>query len=424
MKRLFVLGLDGFPYSLLKKMIEKGDMLSLKEFYNSGCMKPISSAVPVVSSVAWTSFATGTDASEHGITGFIDRELNPFHLKILTSKDRKVPAIWEVLGQKRRVIVINVPITYPVEKVNGIMVSCFLCPDIKKGVYPFGLADELIEEGYIIDANADLVNESREKFLYQLLEVMDKRFEMAFRLLEREEWEYFQLHIMETDRLFHFFWNDLDDRESPYHSLIQRFFLTLNQWIERLKEKLEKEDGLIVMSDHGFCGIKYEVQLNTWLEQKGYLKFQKGARKDLPNYDKSSLCYSILPGRIFVNLQGREERGSVCTEDYEKIRQKLKKELSELKDPDNGQRIIKEIWFQEELYQRNEHEQMADIILQPENGYDLKGSSCFDKIFTRSNLTGMHTLEDAVLIGHNIELEKVESIDQIYWQILKWYEEE
>lgn len=419
-KKLFVLGLDGVPYSLLTKLCKRKNLPNISNIIMKSEIKEIKSVYPVISSVAWTSFATGVNPAEHGIFGFIDRNKSPFHITIPTSRERRADTIWKTLSaQNKKTVVINVPITYPVEPVNGKMVSCFLCPDIEKGAYPKELVPILKKNNYIIDADAWLARTDRRSFLDQIFEALDARFKVAFEFMD-DNWDYFQLHIMETDRLMHFFWYDIENQESIFYKEIQCFFIRLDMWIGKLFEKLHENDSVVILSDHGFCGIKHEVQMNTWLKEKGYLVMNENLY-NLDDYNEKTMCYSLLPGRFYVNLKGREEKGSVAMADYDKIREQIKKDLLDLKDPENGKYVIHEVFFKEEIYQGDYLGDAADVIAYPNNGYDLKGMLHNEEIFTNSALTGMHTYEDAVIIGVNFPVEKITTIEDVRQEILKVY---
>ncbi len=411
--KTFVLGIDGLPYSFLKDIFEKGRMPHLAKMFKTYGAKQINSVYPTVSSVAWVTYMTGKNPAEHNIFGFADRTPAPFQLKIPTTQDRKATTVWQELSrQGKKVIVINVPLTYPPEEVNGILISCFLCPDINKVSYPAKLSSYLKSKDYIIDVDTRLARESKEKFMKLLHKAMEKRFEIAFELMAQDEWDFFQLHIMETDRLFHFFWHDLD-AHGQYYTEIISFFEKLDNYIRELEERLSDGDRLLILSDHGFCGLKAEVQLNTWLEKQGLLRFSNNGDKRAFSYEKDSICYSLLPGRIFINLEGREEYGSVKKSDYAAIRKDIKQRLLGFIHPETKENIIDKIFFREEIYSGPYLENAADIIVHPENGYDLKGRTDNGEIFVSTALNGMHTYDDAFLCAKNCDIKAVESIKDI-----------
>lgn len=418
--KIFILGVDGMPYSLMQSDYIKSLMPNLSDICIRYNLHKMNSVYPVISSVAWTSFATGSNPGEHSIFGFADRQYNPFKIMIPTSKNRKKPPIWSQLPQTKKKIVINVPLTYPPEALNGYMVSCFLCTDIQKSTYPKDYHKHLMDMGYIIDADAWLVRENKTEFLQQLISAMDKRFQITFELLN-EDWDYFHLHIMETDRLMHFFFAYLAEKKAdPISKLIESFLKKLDQWIYRLVKTIQNESAVIILSDHGFCQIKSEVQINLWLEQQGLLSF-KGSRK-LEDYSEKSICYALVPGRIYLNLEGREERGSIKLNEYDSVRNMLRTKLLEFRDPASGEPVIDKVLLREEIYRGNYVKNAPDIIAHPKNGYDLKASLDCKQIFTQSSLTGMHTYGDAMIVGIGIDVSTINSIDQAYqiiWEYMK-----
>lgn len=417
-KRIFVLGIDGMPYSLMRSDYLKSLMPGFSDICVKYNLQKMDSVFPVISSVAWTSFATGSNPGEHGIFGFADRQYDPFKIMIPTSANRKKSPIWTQLPQDKKKIVINVPLTYPPEPINGYMVSCFLCTDIRKSTYPNDFHKRLMDMDYIIDVDAWLARENQTEFLYQLIIALEKRFQLTFELLN-EDWVYFHLHIMETDRLMHFFFKYLMEKKSEAISeLIESFLKKLDQWIVRLIETIQNESAVIILSDHGFCEIKSEVQINLWLEQQGLLFF--GDNRKLENYQGNTVCYSLVPGRIYLNLEGREEHGSVKISDYFNVRDSVKEKLLTIRHPDSGEAVIEKVMFREEIYHGDYVERAPDIIAHPNNGYDLKASLDGEQIFTRSPLTGMHTYEDAMIIGIGVDISTVKSIDQVYQVIWEY----
>lgn len=414
-QRTFVLGLDGMPYTLLLSMFSRMQMKNLKNISEDGSIKRMKSAIPTISSVAWTSYATGKNPAEHNIFGFVDRTANPFAITIPTSMNRRAETIWSKLSKKgQRIVAMNVPMTYPPEPVNGIVVSCFLCTDIRKSTYPKDFYKYLQEKQYVIDVDAWLVRESKQGFLEELIKTLHKRFEVAFELMDRDNWDFFQLHIMETDRLMHFFWNDISgENGDEYSILVNSFFELLDSLIGELYRKLDKNDRLIILSDHGFCAIKNEVQLNNWLESEGLLKFESSDKKQLISYKKESIAYSLLPGRIYINLEGREEKGSVPIQCYKEVVEDIKERLIRLRNPFNGEQVIDKVFLKDEIYSGEYICNAPDIIAYPLKGYDLKGALDNKDIFTNSILNGMHTYDDAILIGVNCNISEISLIEQV-----------
>ena len=67
----------------------------------------------------------------------------------------------------------------------------------------------------------------------------------------------------------------------------------------------------------------------------------------------------------------------------------------------DGNKILKNVYFKEELYQGAYLDQAPDLVLLSHHGYDLKGKAYNDRVFARTNLEGMHTQDDAFFFNSN-----------------------
>jgi predicted AlkP superfamily phosphohydrolase/phosphomutase len=307
----------------------------------------------------------------------------------------------------KRVVVINVPLTYPPREVNGILISGFLCTDIEKVSYPKEAGRVLKEMGYRIDVDAWQARESLDRFLEDLHLTLDKRVEAAFYFLEREKWDFFQLHIMETDRINHFLWGLWEEGGPVYGPEFISYYQKIDEIVGKMSAMLDGDTRLIILSDHGFCGMKKEVYLNHWLQREGWLKFRGDAPKSVKDIHQESKAYSLIPGRIYVNVAGRESSGSVHSPDeYERVRDELNGALLGMKDPDTGERIIETVFRREELYHGPHCNDGPDLVAIPHNGYDLKGNLDKGELTFKGPLVGMHTYDDAFLYMKDIEVSR------------------
>ena len=141
-------------------------------------------------------------------------------------------------------------------------------------------------------------------------------------------------------------------------------------------------------------------------------------------YCPDSVCYALTPGRIYINLEGREEKGSVAARDYSVVREQIKKQLLSISDTTNGKTIADKVFYREEIYQGDYLDDAPDLIVYPKNGYDLKSVLDGGNIFTKSLLSGMHTYEDALIVGAGIDVSKVKAIDQVSGIIQEYFNDE
>ena len=156
--RMIVVGLDGFDPDLYRKFKAEGLMPNFTKLEEEGCFRPLETAFPSISPVAWSSYATGVDASRHNIYDFLTRDpcnylpalsstdvstmpktLNlgfkkvTIGSKVVTRLLQKSQPFWKLLG-KNFVwsSIIRVPITFPAQEFkNGVLLSGMCVPDLQ-----------------------------------------------------------------------------------------------------------------------------------------------------------------------------------------------------------------------------------------------------------------------------------------------------
>lgn len=432
-KRIFALALDGTPFSLLNELFDIGIMPNFKKLVNNQNFRAMNSVYPPISSVAWTSFMTGRNPAGHNIYGFIEREPETMEVFVPTSLDIKSKTIWEYLSElDKRVFTINVPVTYPPQKINGTMICGFLGTDILKGTYPPNIGKQLLESGYQIDVDTIKARTDLHGFIRELNFVLDKRIETILKFYDQEQWDFFMAHIMATDRLHHFVWEFMENRDPYWTEEFYNIYRKIDSFIGILLNKIPNNSEIIILSDHGFTTLKKEVYINKWLFDNNYLKFvSQQPPENLTDIHPESKAYSLIPGRIYINLKGREKTGSVSPGlEYERIREELRAKLKQLKDPETGENIITDVLTKEELYRSNSgitfnvdstynfnkedsYYYAPDLVIINNRGYDLKGNLWMNKLMDKGPIVGTHTYDDAFLFIRNRKIieEEISIID-------------
>ncbi len=401
--RVVFIGLDGTPYTFLSRLIQEGRAPNAARLVEQGSLLRMDSVWPWVSSVAWSTMMTGVNPAKHNIYGFIDRDPATNKQFIPTSRNMKATTLWEVLSDAgKRVVVVNVPVTYPPRQVNGILVSGFLSPTLDKAVYPPSFTPTLKSLGYIVDVDPWKARESKERALEEVNTALDARIRTLYHLYDQEEWDYLHVHVMETDRLHHFLWQQMEEGDPAYAPAFYDFYRRIDDMLGELATRLDDSTTLMWMADHGFCTIKKEVYVNRWLMDQGWLKLRHvppDRKKGLDEIDPSSVAYSLDPGRVVIRVQGREKDGCVAPgAEYEMLRDEIASAALALRDPEDGAPIFQAAFKREDLYHGPYLEQAADLILAPHDGYDPKGPLYKETLTHKGEeLVGMHTYDDAML---------------------------
>jgi len=394
--RVAFFGIDGVPYSLVSDNPETFPNLSAVA--RDGTAGAIDSIVPPESSACWPSLTTGVNPGETGVYGFQDRENGSYDTYVPMGRDVQATRLWDrVTDAGRETTVMNVPVTFPPQRNVQRMVSGFLSPSVEKAAYPDELRETLEAGGYRIDMNSKLGHqEDKTEFIEDAFETLDARYEAFSHYIEQDDWDLFFGVFMTTDRVNHFLFKDFED-DTDDKELFMEFYKRVDDYLGRLREMLPEDVTMVVASDHGFTSLDYEVHYNAWLQQNGWLSFEDDDHDSLADIAEDSRAYAFIPGRFYINLEGREPRGSVAESEYESVRNELKADLEAMEGPDGG-KVADRVVTKEEAF-RGAHDDIApDLVVVPNHGYDLKaGFKHTEDVFTTGPRNGMHSFDNACL---------------------------
>jgi predicted AlkP superfamily phosphohydrolase/phosphomutase len=365
-KRVLVLGLDCAAPQLVFGPW-RDELPTIRGLAERGTWGVLRSCDPPITVPAWSSMTSSRSPGALGFYGFRNRRDHSYDaLAFADSRAVRVPRVWDLLSARGRpVVVLGVPQTYPVSRVNGVMVSCFLTPDTETSqyTYPAELKEEI--EGlvgrYLVDV-PDFRTEDKERLLADLEEMTEKRFRVAEHLLGTRSWDLFFMVEMGTDRIHHGFWrfgdpeHRLYEQGNRYEDAMLDYYRALDEKLARLLRFADEDTAVLVVSDHGAKRMDGGICVNEWLRREGYLVLREEPEvavrltPDLIDWPRTTAWgeggyYS----RVFLNVEGREPEGKVAPEDYERVRDELKEKLEELGD-DKGRPIGTVAHRPEDLY--------------------------------------------------------------------------
>lgn len=158
-------------------------------------------------------------------------------------------------------------------------------------------------------------------------------------------------YFSSVDQNSHMLWNYMDpehpghiDDEKLLHG-IRDVYREIDDALGRVLDAIDRDTTLVVMSDHGFCPFYWQVNLNTWLLEKGYIALRnpemRSSRPWFADVDWSrTKAYAAGLNGLYVNLRGREKQGIVDPADYDALLDRLEHDLLELRDPRNGRQAV------------------------------------------------------------------------------------
>jgi len=289
-RRVMIIGLDGVTLDLIRPWAEQGILPTFKKLMQDGAWGPLRSVLPPVTAAAWSSFITGVNQGKHGIFDFTSRQDEGYEFGLVNSTLRQAPSLWQLASQAgKRVIVYNVPVTYPPERVNGLMVSGLMTPpSAKDATYPPELQQELTEAipGLTIAGHTIFQPARQAELVREVLAIHDQNFRAARYLLHRQPWDLFVAEFQHSDTISHLMWKHMEDKgeglpESVREvaaNAIRDCYRDLDAKVGELIQEAGDGTHVMVMSDHGHGRLKYVFSMNTWLLQKGYILLKRNSR--------------------------------------------------------------------------------------------------------------------------------------------------
>ena len=390
--RVAVIGLDGTPASYLRARIDAGELPALAALARQGSLVDAWAPLPPISSVSWASASTGVNPGRHGVFGFVERKPESWELTFTNVHTIAEPQVWELAGRAgMRSVVVNIPGTYPAQPQDGILVSGFVSPVLEKSVQPPELIGFLEARGYLIDVDLALGHRDLDAFWDQLVAHHTARTRVLVDLLEREQCDLYYVAFTGTDRLHHFLWEQMERGEAPWAARFHEYYDRVDASVGELVRRLPDDCRLILLSDHGFCRVDQEVFVNRWLERDGWLQLQEPATSIASVVPAGTRAYCMDPGRLYLNLEGREPGGTVPADDYARVR-------DELRAWAEGLPFVKRVATREEAFQGPFADRAPDLVLVSHDGWDLKGAVRTRELQGKGKLTGMHTQDNAFVL--------------------------
>jgi predicted AlkP superfamily phosphohydrolase/phosphomutase len=430
--RVLVIGLDGVPWPLVRDWAAAGHMPNLARLIARGASGPLASTMPPTSGPAWSSFATGMNPGKTGIYDFLYRRPGSYVFPPINASMRDGASLWRIASDAGRgVVVVNVPISYPVEPVNGVLISGWMTPYFATDfTWPSEVGEEIrrVVGDYRIYPAETFSEGRREGFFAACDQLLDMLTETNLHLMRTREWNLFVTVYFDTDRVLHQLWHYLDsghpwrggdrrDRSGP----VRRYFERLDRDLGRLCQQAGEETHVMIMSDHGMGRASRFVVLNNLLLATGFLKlkddpttrlkafaFRRGLtlrnvhrladRLGLAKHAEYKNVYSLDPilkklflsfdnvdwgrtraysfgrhyGAVFLNVRGREPLGCVDRGvAYERTRDEIIEAMSSYVDPDLGRPLIGRCLKGEEVYDGARSGEAPDLVLLPTDESDI-----------------------------------------------------
>ncbi|HSR35014.1 MAG TPA: alkaline phosphatase family protein, partial [Anaerolineae bacterium] len=430
-KKIMIIGLDGVPLDIIQAWAASGHLPNLQRLLENGGVGHLRSTIPPTSGPSWSSFVTGMNPGKTGIYDFLYRKEGTYHFPPVNAAQRGGTTMWRYLSDAgHQVGVLNLPMSYPVEQINGFMVSGWMTPYTATDfIYPPELAVELEREigDYRIYPTETFTEARKDSFMKATYDLLDMRTRTALHLARTKPWDVFMAVFFDTDRVLHQLWHYLEP-EHPWRTdgedkewLIRDYFHKVDESIGRLIAQTDEETLVIILSDHGMGRANNFIVLNNWLLDTGLLRlkrdpwtrwkefmFRRGftlrnvhqiadrlhlARQaeyvagyfvdhllkiaflsflDVDWSQSKAYSFGRHLGSIYVNVKGREPHGIVEPgAEYEAVLDEIERLAHDFRDPRTGKKLIGQVLRREEIYSGPHLERAPDLILRPQEPSDI-----------------------------------------------------
>ncbi|NIP36529.1 MAG: hypothetical protein GWN18_16345, partial [Thermoplasmata archaeon] len=394
------------------------------------------STVPFVTPPGWTASYTGVNPGKNNVFDFKDhsRYLGGelvYEMASPTSRSIKADPFWRILNRAGLSVgLVNAPMAYPVEEMDGYMIAGFPSPTEGEGlIYPPELEDELreVEPDYMFYGNPEYLDKDRpDRYLEGIHGIATGRARAALHLMGSRPTDVMMMLFTEVDRVQHYFWNTWDPshpthnaEKAEYRSALPDHYKVIDEGVRQLMERAGSDVPVIMYSDHGAAPVTRHFYPNTYLIQEGIIvmKGDKGAAKkgekrevkakrldrrrleaaikrmgmerlihkipkrlrtifpvynfETVDWSRTKAYYSSASAQaLTINLKGREPEGWVEPgREYEEVLDEVIGVLERLRDPDTGESPFKAIHRRADIYEGPFTENGPDILTEPAPGY-------------------------------------------------------
>lgn len=319
--RVVLLGFDGATFDLLDRYAERGWMPAWAKLRRDGASGPLRSTVPPTTPPAWSSCVTGRNPGGHGVFDFRESPIADSRRPIVGSRSIRARTLWDLLGASgRRTCLLNFPMSWPPEPMCGVVVTGMLTPDGELDItWPAeeGEALRRAVPGYLPNVDVPRYDVDTPSSALRFLDDLDRslraRIEAFDHFDKRGPWDLLFVTFVFHDRLGHLFWKLMQDGEGlethPQRAVVRtRVEAMYRRFDAFLEARMAAVGGdlLLLCSDHGFGSTKWFFEVNTWLEEEGFLVLRPGAKLRASLFSAAMEAGDSGAGRRLVpsSLQG------------------------------------------------------------------------------------------------------------------------
>lgn len=408
--KLLVLAMDAMESELVLRWAGEKQLPAFRALLSEGMWANIESP-PGLSGAIWVSWYTGVNAARHGRYYYSQLIPGTYRTALFHPAQVAHEPFWNFLSRAgRRVAVIDVPKTCPLDNLNGIQLVDWANhdADILKGFrsWPPELCTE-IDRRY----GEDPFNrrhfggpgpKNYQTFRDGLVANVEHKTQLLLDFLKQEPWDLFCAAFDDAHWAGHFCWH-LHDPSHPLHdarlgNVMKDVYRALDRALGRILDMADEDTTIMVVSSHGMgpgyiasdlldpilrrlegapTGRASIYRQLRWVWdglpcrlQRSLMKPKDVVRDSLLLADKRRRRCFTVPinndvGAIRINVKGREPAGLVQKgNEYEQYCDLLVSQLQEINNFETGEPIVSRIVKINEHFHGEHLDVLPDLIVE------------------------------------------------------------
>jgi len=264
---VLMIALDSAEPRLIEQWIEDGTLPNLKRLRTLGGYGRLASSAKWMAGSPWPTFYTASTPADHGVYHAVQWRADQMKYAPITPDWKPLQPFWRSLGKVgRRVIALDLPMTFPPEPFDGLEVYSLVNRDLLgservPASHPPSLFEDLRREFNFEDnpVGDEIYNMQHIKALFRLRDqlIWGTRLvtDIAQTLMKREKWDLFMVNLMATHRGGHKLWNLSGSWETvgegKSFDALRDVYIAVDEAVGRLASTAGMGVTLLVFSLHG-----------------------------------------------------------------------------------------------------------------------------------------------------------------------------
>jgi len=248
-----MIGVDAAELSLIRSA--RSRLPNLARALDAGVLRRLRSTADLLAGSVWPTFYTGALPGVHGIYHHLQWDAERMRLRRVADDWLHAEPFWYELERRgKRVVALDVPMTFPSRLTRGVEVTCWGSHDqlVPFSTRPARLAGTLRRRFGRHPMGDEIPVEKsageRERIRARLVEGARRKAELSLALLREHEWDFFVTVFGECHRGGHLLWPEEGaEGDGGLPSALLDVYRAVDAGVGKLLDALRREDATVVV---------------------------------------------------------------------------------------------------------------------------------------------------------------------------------